>query len=258
MFPKELKLTSFANFLNLSNTEAMTERKLTPEQIDELFVFCRRNSVKYYEAQSELVDHIALIIEKKWEQFPDFSFENALEEVRKKFGGRNGLARIGKEREKAFRKSYNQSLLKELILYFKFPKIALTLSLFLFLFEAMKICPNNKLFGFLTSLLMYMISIIFLIYHYAKIYVRGNNLKLLFNRIYIYSSISGISFSSPILLIYIPDGSFMYSGSHLSTHSCLIFAVLTSLMLVSLFADLAVHKKLRSLFNVQFPQFVKS
>jgi len=236
----------------------MSERKLTPEQIDKLFDFCRRNSVKYYEAQTEIVDHIAISIEKKWEQFPDLSFENALDEVRNKFGGRSGLARISREREKAFRKSYNQLFIKELLAFFKFPKIALSFCLFLILFEAMKISPNNKLLGFSVSSFMYMTSICFLIYHFIKIYVRGNNFKFLFNRIAIYGSISGISFSSPMLLIIIPDGSFMYSGSHLSTHSCLIFAVLTSLTFVSLFADLAVHKKMRDLFDLQFPQFVKS
>lgn len=236
----------------------MTERKLSPEEIEQLFDFCRSHSIKYYETQAEIVDHIAISIEKEWEQFPNLSFENALDEVRNKFGGRSGLARISKERENAFRKSYNRLKFKELIGYFKFPKIVLSLCLFLFLFEAMKICPNNKLLGFWVSSLMYMISIWFLIYHYTKIYVQGNNLKFLFNRIAIYSSISGISISSPILLIYIPDGSFMYSGSHLNTRSCLIFAILTSLMLVSLFADLAVHKKLRNRFNLQFPQFVKS
>jgi hypothetical protein len=235
----------------------METRKLTPAEIDKLFDFCRLNLIKYFEVQTELVDHFAMLIEERWSQFPELSFEKALDEVSKKFGGKNELAHIDKERVKAFRKKYNHLKIKELKGYFRFPKIVMTICLFLFLFEAMRICPNNKLLGFWISTLMYMTGVMLLIYHYSKIYVRGNNVKILFNKISVYSSISGISFSASILLTYIPEGSLLDSGNHLSNHSCLMFASLVSIVFVSLITDLVIHKKLRSHFDLQYPQFVK-
>jgi hypothetical protein len=41
----------------------MEERRLTPDEIDELFAFCSKRNVKEYEIQVELVDHLASSIE---------------------------------------------------------------------------------------------------------------------------------------------------------------------------------------------------
>lgn len=41
----------------------MEERRLTPEQIEELFAFCNKHNVKEYEIQAEPIYHLASLIE---------------------------------------------------------------------------------------------------------------------------------------------------------------------------------------------------
>jgi hypothetical protein len=41
----------------------MTERKLNPAQIEELFAFCCKRNINEYGIQAELVDHLASSIE---------------------------------------------------------------------------------------------------------------------------------------------------------------------------------------------------
>ena len=60
--------------------------KLNPSQIDRLFTFTRQHYVEYYDLQTELVDHLAHAIEAEWEQNPQFSFEEVLNNEFKKFG----------------------------------------------------------------------------------------------------------------------------------------------------------------------------
>ena len=44
--------------------------KLTPQQIDQLYLFTRQHYVEYYDLQTELVDHLANAIETEWQQNP--------------------------------------------------------------------------------------------------------------------------------------------------------------------------------------------
>jgi hypothetical protein len=59
---------------------------LTNVQIENLYKFCARHYVHYYDLQTELVDHLASAIEEKMNDHPALSFEKALDDVYKGFG----------------------------------------------------------------------------------------------------------------------------------------------------------------------------
>ena len=91
--------------LNSLNPEAMTDRKLTPGQIEELHEFCYFRTVRHYDVQVEIVDHLASAIEKIWETNPTLPFDEAMYQVGEQFGGDLGFATIKQEKEKALRKN---------------------------------------------------------------------------------------------------------------------------------------------------------
>lgn len=112
----------------------MTERKLTPEQIDELFAFCSKRNVKEYEIQAELVDHLASSIEAQLMQNISMSFTEALGITYSKFGV-NGFKEIVKIKRKMFRRKYNILFLKFLATFFQLPRIILTIFLTILLYS---------------------------------------------------------------------------------------------------------------------------
>ena len=59
----------------------MTTKKLTNEEIEGLFIFCRKRKVKYYDVQLELVDHLATSIEEIWRTQPEIPFQDALTKI---------------------------------------------------------------------------------------------------------------------------------------------------------------------------------
>lgn len=60
--------------------------KVNKSQIDELYAFTRKHFVEHYDLQTELVDHLAMAIEKQWEENEHLSFDKALQIEFKKFG----------------------------------------------------------------------------------------------------------------------------------------------------------------------------
>lgn len=112
-------------------------KRLTNQQISQLFEFTKKHYVEYYDVQVELVDHLAVAIERIWEENPDLSFEEALHLEFKKFGvfGFTGLV----EKKKSALTSYYANLIwKEILNFFSFPKIVFSVILFVLLFYIYK------------------------------------------------------------------------------------------------------------------------
>lgn len=99
--------------------------QLTDQQIQELFRFCEKKYVRYYDLQVELVDHLAERIEEEMGLDPLLSFEAALQKVYKGFG-LFGFAHIVREKENALRKQTNLAWWKEIQSFFTLPKVSFT------------------------------------------------------------------------------------------------------------------------------------
>ena len=144
----------------------MNERKLTEEEINQLFAICEKYEVKFYDVQIELVDHIACTIEAKWSTAPQLSFDEALFIVLKQFGvdhlfhARNGslltspfpklifnkpsvFEQIKKSKEKELIQKYSRIQGKYVAEFFKLPKIILTAALTFILYFILQHSANN-------------------------------------------------------------------------------------------------------------------
>ena len=111
--------------------------KLTPQQIDQLYLFTRQHYVEYYDLQTELVDHLANAIETEWEQNPKLTFDEVLNKEFKKFGV-FGFMDVVESRQTALGKKYNRLVFQHFKTFFKVPKILLTIVMTFLLFNILK------------------------------------------------------------------------------------------------------------------------
>jgi hypothetical protein len=168
----------------------MTERKLTSEQIDNLFELCEFHNVYYYDVQIELVDHIASSIEALWETNPELSFEEAVFLVGEQFGidpgfnvaydsllptisgktyiGESGFEAIKEAKEKELRRKYDRLQMKYIGDFFKLPKIILTLAITFALFYVFKLSNNDIAVSYCIQGFYILSLAIYLIFIYPK------------------------------------------------------------------------------------------
>ena len=230
----------------------MNERKLTPEQIEELHEFCIYRSIWHYDVQVELVDHLASAIEEIWETNQQLSFQDALYEVDQKFGSHPGFWTIRHEKEKALRKKYRRLLWQFVADYYQFPKIMITLSLFLGIFTALRFTKNDE--WIVGSLLIMFItfSLFYFLYYFPK-YVQ---IKVPEKHSFLLNEITQKGLVSQTMMF---SGGFISMVSHasnFSTTGSLVFSALASLYLVLLYGDcFFIPKKIHEHFKEQFPQF---
>lgn len=110
---------------------------LSNEQIDQLYDFCRKKSVTYYDVQVELVDHLANAIEEKMAAQPALTFDVALQQVYKTFGTM-GFGPVVREKEKAVRRSNTRLFWRIFREQLSWPKILVVLSVFSATFTALR------------------------------------------------------------------------------------------------------------------------
>ena len=97
---------------------------LTKEQIEYLFLFCRKHFVKYYDVQVELVDHLANAIELEMKNDSKLTFEKAVENVHSSFGVM-GFAPLVAEKQRVAEKQSRRLFFQLFKEQFKWPKILL-------------------------------------------------------------------------------------------------------------------------------------
>ncbi|WP_421752591.1 hypothetical protein [Croceimicrobium sp.] len=107
----------------------MEERRLSQEELIEIYDLCKRKDIRYLELRLELVDHIASRVEELWQEQPQLSFKEAFHKVYKSFGI-FGLSKVAEEHEKVVTRRFWITVWKELKLWFKIPQVLLTLLIF--------------------------------------------------------------------------------------------------------------------------------
>ena len=231
----------------------MTDRKLTPEQIDELHEFCYFQSVFHYDTQVELVDHLASAIEEIWKTNPALPFQKALEHVNQQFGGHAGFVIIRLEKEKALRKKYRKLLWQFVAEYYKFPKIMISFMLFLGIFTALKFTENDQWITDSLIIMFFVFSLGYLLYYYPK-YIK---IKVPEKHTFLFNEIAQKGVLSKTMAFGGGFISTMTHTSHFTTFGSLFFSTIVSLFLVLLYGDcFFIPKKIREHFEEQFPQFV--
>ncbi|MEQ1797657.1 MAG: hypothetical protein ABL872_06880 [Lacibacter sp.] len=107
--------------------------KLTQEQINYLFSFCRGQGIIHYDVQIEMVDHFTEWIETNWKKQPYASFLFMIAQLRESFP-KQDLKEIVREKEANLKKELVRQYKTEIVSFFTLPKIALSLLLFVFFF----------------------------------------------------------------------------------------------------------------------------
>jgi len=105
---------------------------LTTEQIQYLDQFCQKKGVRYYDLRQELTDHLAAGIEEQMNAHPAVDFHAALQKVYTAFGI-SGFSRLVQQREEAARRACRQKEFRLFREFFTFPKLVLSLLVFLLL-----------------------------------------------------------------------------------------------------------------------------
>ena len=168
----------------------MTKRKLTAEQIENLFELCEFHNVHYYDVQIELVDHLASAIKALWETNHEMPFEEAVFQVCEQFGvdpffhteyqsllpsisgkhfsGESGFEAIKEAKEKELHRKYDRLQWKYIGDFFQLPKIILTIAITFSLFFIFKL-SNNDIMVIYSIQGFYILSLtIYLIFIYPK------------------------------------------------------------------------------------------
>jgi hypothetical protein len=117
-------------------------KKVTEDQVEKLFQFCRDHYVPFYDLQVELVDHMASSIEDQWNSYPEMPFEKALHNSFKSFGV-YGFSRIKRLKARELRRNNRRLIYQVFLDFYRWPKLLLTVLLSLLLFTLLRIAPND-------------------------------------------------------------------------------------------------------------------
>lgn len=138
-------------------------KNLTKEQIQKLFEFTKSHRIRYYDLQSEVVDHLASAIEAKWEGKPNLPFQKALNEVYADFGI-FGFGKLEQEKREILQTKIRRNVWKYVKSFLTPPKVLLTLTLIFLWYQCLCqidsgiIMINGTSFalGILFSILLYL------------------------------------------------------------------------------------------------------
>lgn len=145
--------------------------KLTKEQTAYIENYIKSFNIKYYEVYMEILDHMILSVEAILEENAAISFEDAVLKAKVEGFGKNGFRGMMDERlqlaQKLARKQ-NNKMIKE---YFTFPKIVMTLIVFVGYFLFLQFFEDPKLPNLLSISVVGFLSIFQIIhtYKYRKI-----------------------------------------------------------------------------------------
>lgn len=113
---------------------------LTPAQLTTISRYLKKSGILYEEVHDELIDHFINAIDAKMAN--QMHFGEALIDVGRQFGGRQGLTYIQNKRIQAANKQYNQNLRQYLSRYVRWPNFPLTLTVVWLLYTLVHLAPN--------------------------------------------------------------------------------------------------------------------
>jgi len=265
----------------------METRKLSQEQIDNLFKLCEFQNVYYYDVQIELVDHMASAIEALWEIHPEMPFEEAVFQVCEQFGvdpyfnaayqsmlptisgdhfkGESGFDAIKEAKEKELRRKYDRLQWKYIGEFFQLPKIILTLAITFTLYFILRLSNNDIMVSYVIQCIYIVSMAVYLIFIYPKKFrltIVDEKSFLLYDQFKtIRRSAIGTGLSAYNIVALFSNFSHKKFFSPLSNY---INLELLTAFIITLFGIMIVAlcvytpQRVKEDFTREFPQFVKS
>lgn len=151
--------------------------KLTEKQITYIENYIKKNDVKYYEVYMEILDHMILSVEAILENDKEISFEDAVVQAKNEGFGKKGFRGMMDEKLKLAQeqaRKQNNKMIKE---YFTFPKIIMTLSVFIAYFLFLSFFDEPMLTNLLSISVIAFLSIFQLVFSYK--YRKQNGMHIL-------------------------------------------------------------------------------
>ena len=265
----------------------METRKLSQEQIDNLFELCEFQNVYYYDVQIELVDHMASAIEAIWEIHPEMPFEEAVFQVCEQFGvdpcfnatyqsllppisgdhftkGESVFDTVKEAKEKELRRKYDRLQWKYIGEFFHLPKIILTLAITFTLYFILRLSNNGIIVNYAIQCLYLLSLAVYLIFIYPKKFrlhiVDGKSFLLYdqFKKLRRAAIGTGLSAYNIVALFSNFSHNKFFSSISNYINFELLTAFLFTLLGITIFA-LCVYtpQRVKEDFTLEFPQFVK-
>lgn len=147
--------------------------KLNASQIDYVSHYVVSKNIKWYELQMELTDHLVMEMERIWEQNPELSFHQVMNQAERLFG-KNGFKEIENERMEILRKQYRKQRAKMVGEYLKFPKIVLSI---LAVVLTYKMSFYFEIASYMTffSVILFVFSAVTILNWYRNRKIKGNS-----------------------------------------------------------------------------------
>lgn len=223
---------------------------LTADKIEDLYRFTRKHFVKWYDLQTELVDHLANDIEQILQKNPNLSFVEARDKAFKKFGV-FGFMKIVEEKQKQLEKRYWKLIFNEFKTFFTIPKIAVFISLFFLLYSALYYLQINRIVwsGFLLMIAIFGLIHLFRNRKALQKKVKQTGKKYLFEEII--SNLGGVggALTLPVQLAL--------NVRNIHQHNVALWLSLSTTIFI-LFLYLAIFKmpnKIREILSKEYPLY---
>ena len=151
--------------------------KLNSEQITYIENYINKNDIKYYELYMEILDHMILSVEAILEKDKEISFKDAVVEAKVEGFGKKGFRGMMIEKQKLAQKQASKDNFKRIKEYFTFPKIVLTISIFVIYYWFLSFFENPAKPNMIAVLLIGFTAIFQIAYSWK--YRKINKLQVL-------------------------------------------------------------------------------
>lgn len=238
----------------------MIERKLTQEEIDELYLLCYKLKIKEYEIQSEIVDHLATSIESQFALKPKVSFNEAMINACRSFG-MNEFNEFVKSKHQTFRKQFNLLFWKFLGTFFQLPRVILTVSLTITLYTSLHFLDHRKTVLVFTAIALSAFYMVFIAIDYFTGYLRINlkSTERSFMIINYFNQIKLLASRSGALLYFLLAFFFKPFIASRGIFIDMLGSFFIVLLFISFYALLFYMPKMaKQHFEEQFPQFIQN
>jgi hypothetical protein len=230
-------------------------KKITSEQIQQLYKFTRAHYVEHFDVQTELVDHLANDIEAIWHKNPNLTFIEARDRSFKKFGV-FGFMDVIAERQKTLGKKYWKIIWGFAKDWFKLPKIILTALIFIIFFTISRsVYGEYLIMGVITILCTFLFYKGYLLQKKFKKRFKLLQRKWLLEEM-IFTTGMGTSFMLPINLFNILILTDFEQTMIQYTWAAILYAALFTFLVITLYIAVEVlPKKSEELLNEQYPEY---
>lgn len=226
--------------------------KISQNQIQDLYTFTREHFVEHYDLQTELVDHLANDIETIWIEQPSLTFNEARDISFKKFGV-FGFMDVVSKRQKAMGKRYNTYLWNEFKEWFTFPKVLITLLVYLFFYVTLA-----SSFAFKILMFSYGIIAIWSLYKSVQLNQQFKRRKRISDKKWMLEEIifkqAGVS--ALLLLSQLPSLHQFSDRWLVSTSTTIMLSICATIIILWMYISFELlPNKAEELLNETYPEF---